>query len=227
MNKYLKSTIFRKALAAISGLFLVTFLLGHLAGNLQLFIPGVEGQTQFNKYALFMTTNPVVNVLSFLTYSSIILHILLTIFLVIQSRKARPVQYQVTSNNSDVTWSSNNMTFLGVIIMLFIIVHMRSFWYEMHFGEIPYQLLSDGTKLKDLHTITVSAFSNFWYSLFYVVCMFFLSMHLKHGIESSFQTVGIKFRKYQSIIKNGALSVAILIPLIFASIPTYLYIIQK
>ena len=80
MNNYLTSTIFRKALASLSGLFLVTFLIGHLIGNLQLFIPGIQGQTQFNKYALFMTTNPIVKVLSIITYSAILLVAVVLIF---------------------------------------------------------------------------------------------------------------------------------------------------
>jgi len=226
MKNYSQSTIFRKVIAALSGLFLVIFLIGHLVGNLQLFIPGIEGQTRFNEYALFMTTNPIVNILSLLTYFSIVLHIVLTVFLSIQSKNARPVQYEVSSRNKNVSWASSNMTLLGTIILVFIIIHLRSFWYEMHFGDMPYQYLNDGTKIKDLYTITVSAFSNPLYSSFYVVCMFFLSMHLKHGIESSFQTVGIKFKKYQNFIKISATGIAILIPLIFASIPVYLFLVQ-
>ena len=147
MKSYITSTIFRKGLASLSGLFLVTFLLGHLAGNLQLFIPGVEGQTQFNKYALFMTTNPFVKILSIATYSSILLHIVLTLYLSIQSRRARPVRYAVSSGNENSRWSSRNMSLLGIVILFFLIVHLRSFWYEMHFGDIPYQELSDGEKI--------------------------------------------------------------------------------
>ena len=81
MKNYSQSTIFRKVIAALSGLFLVIFLIGHLVGNLQLFIPGIEGQTRFNEYALFMTTNPIVNILSLLTYFSIILHIGIKLFI--------------------------------------------------------------------------------------------------------------------------------------------------
>ena len=106
-------------LASLSGLFLVTFLIGHLVGNLQLFIPGIQGQTQFNKYALFMTTNPVVKILSIITYSAIILHIFITLYLVIQSRKARPVGYAVSGGNDTSDWSSRNMAILGTIILFF------------------------------------------------------------------------------------------------------------
>ena len=106
MKSYITSTIFRKGLASLSGLFLITFLIGHLAGNLQLFIPGVEGQTQFNKYALFMTTNPIIKILSFITYFAVLLHIAITLYLVIQSKKARPLRYAVTNNKENSTWSS-------------------------------------------------------------------------------------------------------------------------
>ena len=169
MKSYITSTIFRKGLASLSGLFLVTFLLGHLAGNLQLFIPGVEGQTQFNKYALFMTTNPVVKVLSYITYFAVLLHIAITLYLVVQSKKARPLRYAVTNNHENSTWSSRNMAVLGTVLMFFLIIHLRSFWYEMHFGDMPYQYLEDGTKIKDLYLITTSAFQNPIYTIFYVV----------------------------------------------------------
>ena len=124
MSKYFTSTIFRKTLAALTGLFLVLFLVGHLAGNLQLFIPGLKGQTQFNKYALFMTTNPVVNLLSIITYSSILLHIILTFYLVVQSRRARPVRYTVSSVRDTSKWSSRNMSILGVAILFFLVVYL-------------------------------------------------------------------------------------------------------
>jgi len=224
MNNYLTSTIFRKVLAALSGLFLIAFLIGHLVGNLQLFIPGVEGQTQFNKYAFFMTTNPIVKVLSIITYTAILLHVLITLYLAIQSRRARPVRYAVSSGNDNSDWSSRNMSVLGIIILFFLIVHMKSFWYKMHFGEMPYQYLSDGTKIKDLYLITTSAFQNPLYTFFYVFCMIALALHLKHGVESAIQTVGLKIPSYEKIFKYIGIIIALLIPAVFASIPVYLFI---
>ncbi|OUX30862.1 MAG: hypothetical protein CBE24_06020 [bacterium TMED264] len=223
MNNYFTSTIFRKALASLSGLFLVTFLIGHLLGNLQLFIPGLQGQTQFNKYALFMTTNPIVKVLSIITYSAILLHILITFYLVIQSKRARPVGYLVSSGKDSSDWSSRNMAVLGTVILFFLIIHLKSFWYKMHFGDMPYQLLSDGTKIKDLYLVTISAFQNPLYTFFYVLCMGALSLHLKHGVESAIQTVGLKIPSYEKPFKYFALIVAFSIPATFASIPIYLY----
>lgn len=221
MRNYFTSTLFRKTLAAISGLFLILFLAGHLAGNLQLILlRGEIAQKQFNQYALFMTTNPIVNILSLLTYGSIILHTLLTLSLSIQTRAARPVKYEKSSGLKNTTFSANNMAFLGTIILLFIVVHLRSFWYQMHFGEIN----MDPWGNKDLYTVTVVAFKEIWYTMFYVISMFFLGFHLKHGVESVFQTVGIKTRKYLIPIHYFSTTIAIVLPLLFASIPIIIYI---
>ena len=222
MISYFNSTIFRKTLAGLSGFFLVLFLLGHLLGNLQLFIPGEDGQKQFNEYALFMTTNPAVKILSVLTYSSIILHTVLTLFLVFQSSNARDVKYLQSSGNANSTWGSKNMAVLGTLILIFIVIHMKSFWYEMHFGVIGL----DPWGNKDLHTVTVTAFNELWYVLFYVLSMVVLAIHLKHGVESVFQTLGIKTRRYVSLIHNAAYGFALIVPAAFASIPIYLYVTQ-
>ncbi len=222
MNSYFNSTLFRKTLAAASGLFLVIFLLGHLVGNLQLFIPGEAGQKQFNEYAFFMTTNPAVKLLSIVTYSCIILHTLLTMLLVMQSSKARDVQYLHKSGNENSTWGSKNMAILGTLILVFIVIHMKSFWYEMHFGIIGL----DSWGNKDLHTVTITAFKEFWYVAFYVFSMGVLGVHLKHGVESVFQTLGIKTRRYFSLIHNTAYGFALIIPGAFASIPIYIYVTQ-
>ena len=209
-------------MAGLSGLFLVLFLLGHLLGNLQLFIPGEDGQKQFNEYALFMTTNPAVKILSVLTYSSIILHTILTLFLVFKSSNARDVKYLQSSGNANSTWGSKNMAVLGTLILVFIVIHMKSFWYEMHFGVIGLDQWGN----KDLHTVTVTAFNELWYVLFYVLSMVVLAIHLKHGVESVFQTLGIKTRRYVSLIHKAAYGFALIVPATFASIPIYLYVTQ-
>ena len=220
MKSYFSSKILQKALAALSGGFLVIFLIGHLAGNLQLFIPDELGQKQFNAYALFMTTNPAVIALSYITYTTIILHSILTIFLVFKSKLARPIKYHVSSGNSNSSWASRNMAFLGTMILIFLIIHLRSFWYEMHFGNIGL----DDWGNKDLHTVTVAAFQNVFYTAFYILSMLMLAFHLSHGVESAFQTLGLNTSKYKKSITFIGKGVAILIPLIFASIPITLYV---
>ena len=225
----IKSSLAKKYWMAGTGLFLCIFLIGHLAGNTLLLWPEHDiepdraGALAFNSYAAFMTTNPVIKILSYLTYFSILFHAIDGILLVIQNKKARPVNYAYNKPAENSSWASRNMGLLGAVLLFFIIVHMRSFWYEMHFGDMPYQYLEDGTKIKDLYLVTTSAFQNPLYTFFYVFCMGALSLHLKHGVESAIQTVGLKIKNYQKLFKYVAITIAFSIPAIFASIPIYLF----
>ncbi|HUH25064.1 MAG TPA: succinate dehydrogenase cytochrome b subunit [Flavobacterium sp.] len=132
----LKSSIGKKYWMALTGLFLCVFLVGHLVGNLQL-IFGTD--LQFNQYAYFMTTNPAVKVLSYLTYFSILFHAVDGIMLTIQNKKARPVGYVKNNAASNTTWQSRNMAVLGTLLLVFIATHMVNFWAKMHFSEMPLQ----------------------------------------------------------------------------------------
>jgi succinate dehydrogenase / fumarate reductase cytochrome b subunit len=128
----LKSSIAKKYWMALTGLFLCLFLAGHLAGNLQLLVP--NNALNFNQYALFMTTNPAVKLLSYLTYISILFHAIDGILLTIQNKKARPVGYAKTDGSSS-SFASRNMAVLGTIILVFIATHMVNFWAKMHFDK--------------------------------------------------------------------------------------------
>lgn len=128
----LKSSIAKKYWMALTGLFLCLFLAGHLAGNLQLLVP--NNALNFNQYALFMTTNPAVKLLSYLTYISILFHAIDGILLTIQNKKARPVGYAKTDGSLS-SFASRNMAVLGTIILVFIATHMVNFWAKMHFDK--------------------------------------------------------------------------------------------
>lgn len=136
----LKSSIAKKYWMAITGLFLCIFLLGHMSGNLQLLFGDA---LQFNQYALFMTTNPAVKVLSYLTYISILFHAIDGVLLTIQNIKARPIGYVKQNAAASSSFASRNMAVLGSLVLVFIILHLKSFWYEMHFSDkMPLQTIS-------------------------------------------------------------------------------------
>lgn len=215
----IKSSLAKKYWMAATGLFLCTFLIGHLVGNLQLLLPAEDALPSFNEYAKFMTTNPLIKVLSYLTYFSILFHAVDGILLVIQNKKARPVQYAYNKPGENSTWASRNMGLLGAVVLFFIIVHMRSFWYEMHFGSVALDINGN----KDLYTITAAAFQELWYVVMYVVCMIAIAFHLSHGFASAFQSLGANHAKYTPIIKKVGAAFGILIPLAFAIIPVVLY----
>lgn len=140
----LKSSLAKKYWMALTGLFLCLFLIGHLAGNLQLLVP--DNALNFNKYALFMTTNPAVKVLSYLTYISILFHAFDGFLLTYQNVKARPIRYAKEKPETNTKWASRNMAILGTLILVFIVTHMVTFWAPMHFDKnMPLQtIMIDG-----------------------------------------------------------------------------------
>ena len=228
-NGLLKSSLAKKYMMALTGLFLCLFLVGHLLGNLQLFITGPEGAETFNLYAKFMTTNPLIKVLSYLTYASVLFHAIDGLVLTIQNRKARPVKYVVEKGSANSSWSSRNMALLGTILLVFIVTHMQHFWYVMHFGEVGHVLIG-GESIKDLHTVVIDFFNPAKNSMagvmvgLYVFAMAAMAYHLQHGFSSAFQSLGLNHPTYTPIIKKLGTAFCILVPLAFASIPLFLFL---
>jgi succinate dehydrogenase / fumarate reductase cytochrome b subunit len=202
---------------SLTGLFLIIFLVVHLAGNFQLLAD--DGGLAFNAYAKFMTSNPIIKFTSYGLYAFILIHIIMSIALVIKNKKARPVGYDKVKGSANSSFSSRNMGILGFIIFVFLVIHLRNFWYEMHWGSIPI----DEAGNKDLYAVVNAAFSEWWYVAIYVVCMVGLAFHLSHGFSSAFQTLGINHKKYTPFIKKLGIVYAILIPAAFASIPLIMF----
>ena len=223
VTKTLSSTIGRKLIMALTGLFLILFLTGHVSGNLLLFKD--DGGEAFNIYAKFMTSNPAVKILSWLTYISIIGHVIFSIWLTKRNKSARPVGYGVSTPPS-TTFSSRNMGILGTIILIFIVVHMQSFWAQMHWGDLPI-VTYEGEEYKDLYSIVYFAFQNIWMVIGYVVAMAFLAFHLSHGFASAFQTLGLNHAKYSPAISVIGKIYCIVVPILFASMPVYIYFTQS
>jgi succinate dehydrogenase / fumarate reductase cytochrome b subunit len=121
---------------ALTGLFLCTFLIGHLAGNMQLILKtGEEGRRAFNEYAYFMAHNPFIKVLSYVTYFSIIFHAVQGFYLTYQNKKARPQGYAYTKPGANSSLPSRYMAVLGTLILVFIVTHMANFWWRAKITE--------------------------------------------------------------------------------------------
>lgn len=134
----LRSSIAKKYWMALTGLFLCTFLIGHLLGNLQLvYKVGEEGRRAFNEYAYFMQHNIFIKILSYVTYLSILFHAVDGLMLAVQNKKARPVNYAYNNPGANSSGASRQMALLGSIILIFIVTHMVNFWAKMHFAEMP------------------------------------------------------------------------------------------
>ena len=207
---------------ALTGLFLILFLVVHLIGNLQL-LKSDEGEA-FNVYAQFMTTNPLIKVISYVNYAIILIHVIWSIILTSRNRRARgPEGYAVSRNSSH--WTSRNMGILGTFILIFLVIHLRSFWYEMHWGGIPTAHYA-GAEYKNLYAVVDHAYTDLWFVALYVVSMALLAFHLFHGFGSAFQTLGLNHIKYNPLIKFVGVAFAIVVPALFALIPVYMYLNQ-
>jgi succinate dehydrogenase / fumarate reductase cytochrome b subunit len=136
----LKSSLAKKYWMALTGLFLCTFLIGHLLGNLQLFAGGEEGKRAFNEYGYFMSHNIFIKVLSYLTYISILFHAIDGFLLAFQNKKARPVNYAYNKPSANSGWASRSMALLGTIILIFICTHMANFWWRAKYSSTPMPL---------------------------------------------------------------------------------------
>jgi succinate dehydrogenase / fumarate reductase cytochrome b subunit len=134
--KTFSSSLGKKLVMALTGIFLCTFLIVHLVGNLQLFKDD-SGQA-FNAYAYFMTHFTPIKVVSYLLYASIIIHAVYALILTTGNKKARPVAYAVQAGSQNSPWTSRNMGILGTILLIFIVVHMSNFWWKYHNAELPY-----------------------------------------------------------------------------------------
>lgn len=219
-TNFFSSTIGRKLVMALTGLFLILFLVVHLIGNLQL-LHNDEGRA-FNVYAGVMTSNPLIKIVSYVNYFFIILHVIWAIILSARNRAARgSVGYSVNKNSS--TWSSRNMGILGTLILIFLVIHLRGFWYEMHWGGIATRNY-DGTEVKDLFSVVDFAYSQPAYVIVYVISMAVLAFHLYHGFGSAFQTLGLNHVKYNRLIRFVGVAFSIVVPALFALIPIMMYL---
>lgn len=213
------STLGRKLVMALTGLFIILFLVVHLAGNLQLMY--ADGGRSFNIYAQFMTSNPLIKTISVANYTIIILHIVWAILLTVRNTASRgPQGYKVKDNSSH--WTSRNMGILGTFIFIFLVIHLRGFWYEMHWGGIP-TANYDGVEYKNLYAVVDAAYSQWWYVAIYVFSMLMLAFHLLHGFGSTFQTLGLNHVKYNPVIRFIGVAFALVVPALFALIPVYMY----
>lgn len=228
---FLLSSLGKKLIMSLTGLFLCLFLVVHMIGNLQLFMASPEGMPDgyvFNMYAYHMTHNPLIKVISYGNYFFILLHAIQGILITSYNRKAKGGHYQGKDvSDTQARVASHNMRNLGLLILVFIGLHMWQFWAQMHFFEMPVMegvLDEEGKPVKDLFFIVNEAFNQAWVVIFYLASLLALGLHLWHGFWSAFQTMGLNNRKYGPIIRAAALAYSILIPLGFASMPIVFFV---
>jgi succinate dehydrogenase / fumarate reductase, cytochrome b subunit len=214
MNKILFSSITKKFVMALAGLFLLTFLPVHLVINLMLLRSDPE---PFNKAAHFMATFPLVKAFEIVLFMAILVHISWGIYLQIQNWFARPVGY-ASSNKSKTSAFSRFMIWTGGSILIFLILHFFNFYF-IKLGIVQ-------GDAENFYDVAHSLFKIQEYNYIYLACFGLLGFHLYHAFSSAFQTLGLNHRIWTPVVNVIALIYAIIIPLGFAFISVNLWLFR-
>lgn len=210
-TKMLTSSIGQKVLMGVTGLFLVSFLLVHCFVNSLIFAN--DGGELFNHGAEFMGTNWIIRSMEIVLFLGLILHIVKGLALVRKNNDARPVKYASVSANSNSKWYSRSMGLLGTILLMFLIIHLKHFWYVS-------RLTDEITSGKEtLFGEMKEVFEHAWVVIVYVLAMVSLAYHLLHGFKSAFQSLGLNHPRYNGLISAVGVGFSILVPFIFALMP--------
>jgi succinate dehydrogenase / fumarate reductase cytochrome b subunit len=214
------SSITKKVIMALAGLFLISFLIVHLGINL--LILKNDGRESFNMAAHFMVTNPVIQTMQWVLFGGFILHILLGIVLQLQNWLARPQRYKV-EGYSHTSFFSKFMIHTGAVIFAFLIIHLVNFFFRAKFGEMPH-ILINGEQYEDMGLLVIEKFRDLPYVLMYVVWLLFLGFHLDHAFHSALQSLGLNHSKYTPVAFGVSRALAILIAGGFILIPVLIFI---
>ncbi len=217
--KYFNSSLGKKQIVASTGLFLILFVVAHLAGNLFIF----GGPEVFNGYAKKLASfRPALTIAEFGLLGIFLIHLYTTVLLVIQNYQARGgrayAAYQPVGQRSLATML---MPYTGTVIVAFVVWHLLDFTFVDHGG--PLSILKDGTRA-GLYGVVFNAFSNPWHSFGYILGVVAVGFHLAHGIQSFFQTFGFNHPRYTPGIKRISNLFSFLITILFCAIPIYIFL---
>lgn len=216
-KNFFSSSIGKKFLMGLTGLFLILFLIVHAGINACIFLDD-NGKT-FNEVARFMSHNWIMRFLEIGLFAGLILHIIQGLMLWSQNNKARPVQYHYNQPSKNSKWYSRSMGILGTLLLLFIILHLNHFYVgtkmELYGGVKAEHSLFEEMKVVFAEPLVVAI---------YIAGLVALFWHLYHGFQSAFQTFGIHHKKYSPLLKTLGTGYAIVICLLFALMPIAMHL---
>ena len=215
-NTFFSSSIGKKLIMGLTGIFLVTFLIVHAGVNACIFVP--DGGETFSTAAHFMSHNWVVRILEIGLFAGLLIHIVQGLRLWAQNRAARPVKYDQSAAGKNSKWYSRSMGVLGSLLLIFLIVHLSKFWVDTKIA-----LYGSGGESHDMFASMKEEFSKWWVVAIYSVGVISLFWHLLHGFSSAFQSLGIHHKRYTPIIKCIGTWYSIIICLLFLSMPLAMF----
>ncbi len=215
---FLKSQVGRKIATGVTGIGLVLFIIVHLLGNLAYF----AGPEAINTYSYTLhQMGPILWVVRLGLLAFFVYHVWLGISIWLEKRRARPEGYSVYASRGGASrqnWSSRSMVVTGILLLIFVFTHLYTFAFHDFATAIH-----DGVEMHDVHQRLTEVFQNPVYTIYYVVIMVLLGMHLRHGVWSAFQSLGWMSRKSNPIIYSIAFVLAVIIALGFIGLPISIY----
>lgn len=218
-----KTSVGRKNLMAFTGLFTAFFLVIHLIGNLILIIPdsffpiefwgNVANQhDMYNAYSHFLVHFWPVSIVAYVLYAALIIHVIDALLITLKNWKAQGENYAV-KDKSTSNWYSRNMGILGIIIGIFIVIHMGQFWLKYKVLETEH----------DLYDLVVGTFKQTWVLVLYEIGIIALGFHLVHGIESAHRSLGLHKKSVMKVVKYVAICFGLVMAILYAIIPLIIY----
>ena len=214
-GQFINSSIGKKFTMAITGSFLVIFLVVHLIGNLTLYF----GADAFNSYVLTLdVVKPIIRVIELVLLTAFILHIFNGVRLWLENKRARSLNYKVSGSSENSTLFSRTMFVTGSIVFIFLVLHLGTFFWRFNVHDPA------GLADRELYfNIVTGFFQMWWYAILYIIAVILLGFHLNHGFQSAFQTFGWNHKKYTPLIKKLGTLYAIIMAVGFASMPIYFF----
>jgi succinate dehydrogenase / fumarate reductase, cytochrome b subunit len=209
------SSIGKKVLMSLTGLFLIIFLTEHLIGNLLLY--AIDNGAMYEAYGNFLVSNPVIRFIEIFLFLGVLVHAFIGVLLYFKNKMTRPVNYKFFRLKDNVSLASRTTIWTGGVIGIFLYIHLKSFFIPLRFG----------TEKVTSYELVLRAFADPWYDIFYVAALVLLGYHLRHGFQAAFQSLGLRNKKFIPLLDALAFIVWFLIPLGFATIPVYFYFFQQ
>ena len=219
---YLTSSVMKKQVMGVTGLMLCGFLLSHLLGNCLIYV----GSDAFNVYAYTLISNPLIYVAEAILAAVFLTHIGLALKLTIENKAARPQRYYIKQKSGrGATFASSTMPFTGMIILLFLVLHLLHFKFGAGSEqEAAYMTMVDGVQMRNLYKTVVDYFQSPLNVAWYIFAMAALGVHVSHGFWSAFQSIGFSHPKYNCLIKCASKAFAVLVFVGYSALPIYCYL---
>jgi succinate dehydrogenase / fumarate reductase cytochrome b subunit len=229
-SHFFTSAVGRKFVMALTGIFLITFLLVHVGLNSCIFAdlnwlnPNDNGE-MFNRAAHFMGSTIITRILEIVLFIGFLIHIIQGYVVEAKNRQRRGHGYKIALGSRGGNWMSRSMAILGTLIFMFLILHISKFWWS---SRVTHDLqpanYGNGVEMHDLYLRMYEVFQNPILVVIYVLSVLFLGFHLWHGFHSAFRSMGVHNKKYLGLLKGLGYGFTVIVCLLFALMPISMYL---